>query len=79
MKHGFSALGLLTRELEALSLGYWMNYNQNSSKDDQGRERVSLLVGFCAPWDHPSRGLGPSSLLGMLVALFSLPPPTKHC
>lgn len=79
MKHGFSALGLLTRELEALSLGYWMNYNQKSSNDDRGREGVSLLVGFCAPWDHPSSSLGPSSLLRMLVALLSLPSPTSQC
>lgn len=44
MKCWFSALGLLTQELEALSLGFQKNCNQKPSKDHQGREGVSSLL-----------------------------------
>lgn len=67
-------------ELEALSLGDWMSYNQKSLKECQGREGASLLLGACArtcaTWGLPSSSWVSSYLPGALVALLS--PPSPH-
>lgn len=59
-KHWFSALGLLTQELEVLSFGKLMI---TSLQELLRQGRVPLLLGVHTTWDLLSSSLAPQSLL----------------